>query len=100
MSRNDEIRYWNQHQYAQPGGLLPGFGYAHPHNHAHYDVHERNKEEHDPPCRSASDLAHQVDIRKYNIIYKMLEDIELALQGLLEPKFEPKIIGVDANADR
>ena len=36
----------------------------------------------------------QVDIREYKIIYKMLEDIELALQGLLEPQYEPKTIGV------
>lgn len=35
-----------------------------------------------------------VDIRKYQVIYKLLEDIELALQGLLEPVYEPKTIGV------
>lgn len=34
-----------------------------------------------------------VDIRHYSVIYTLLEDIELALQGLLEPKYEPKTIG-------
>ncbi len=35
-----------------------------------------------------------VDIRKYNIIYKLFEDMELALNGMLEPKYAPKTIGV------
>ncbi len=34
-----------------------------------------------------------VEIRKYDIIYKLFEDIELALQGLLEPVYEDKVIG-------
>ena len=34
-----------------------------------------------------------VDIREYNIIYKLLEDVELALHGMLEPVYEPKVIG-------
>lgn len=38
--------------------------------------------------------AHGVDIRQYAIIYKLLEDIELALQGLLEPVYREKTIGV------
>lgn len=42
----------------------------------------------------ASAEAQRVDIRKYNIIYKIFEDIELALHGMLEPKFEKKVIGV------
>jgi translation initiation factor IF-2 len=37
---------------------------------------------------------HKVEVRRYNIIYKMLEDIELALQGMLEPEYAPKVIGV------
>ena len=36
---------------------------------------------------------HGVEIRQYNIIYKLFEDIELALEGMLEPKYEAKIIG-------
>ena len=35
-----------------------------------------------------------VEIREYNIIYKLIEDIELALHGMLEPKFGDQIIGV------
>lgn len=35
-----------------------------------------------------------VDVRKYSIIYKLFEDIEMALQGMLEPKYENKVIGV------
>ncbi len=38
--------------------------------------------------------AHSVDIRLYDVIYKLLEDIELAMKGLLEPKFGEKIIGL------
>jgi translation initiation factor IF-2 len=38
--------------------------------------------------------AQGVEIRSYNIIYKLLEDIELALNGLLEPKFVERTIGV------
>lgn len=47
----------------------------------------------DNASRSSAD-AHNVDIRSYNIIYKLLEDIELALNGMLEPKFEKKTIGI------
>lgn len=38
--------------------------------------------------------AQGVDVRKYSIIYKLFEDVEKALQGMLEPKFENKVIGV------
>jgi translation initiation factor IF-2 len=34
-----------------------------------------------------------VEIRQYNVIYKLLEDIELALEGLLEPIYADKNIG-------
>lgn len=47
----------------------------------------------DGGARRSAD-AHGVDIRKYTVIYKLLEDIELALQGLLEPKYAPRTIGV------
>ncbi len=36
---------------------------------------------------------HHVDIRRYTIIYKLLEDVELALQGMLEPVYKPRTIG-------
>lgn len=38
--------------------------------------------------------AHQIDVRQYEVIYKLLEDIELALEGMLEPRYEPRTIGV------
>ena len=34
-----------------------------------------------------------IEIRLYNIIYKLLEDIEAAMKGLLDPVFEEKITG-------
>jgi translation initiation factor IF-2 len=34
-----------------------------------------------------------VDIRLYNVIYKLFEDIELALEGMLEPVYADKTIG-------
>lgn len=34
-----------------------------------------------------------VDVRLYNIIYKLIEDVELALHGLLEPVYEDVVIG-------
>ncbi len=34
-----------------------------------------------------------VEIRNYTIIYKMIEDLELALQGMLEPVFESITLG-------
>lgn len=34
-----------------------------------------------------------VEIRLYNIIYKLQEDIEKAVKGLLDPVFEEKITG-------
>ena len=36
---------------------------------------------------------HGVEIRSYNIIYKLFEDVELALEGMLEPKYEARVIG-------
>lgn len=37
---------------------------------------------------------HGVEIRRYQIIYKLFEDIELALHGMLEPKYANRVIGV------
>ena len=34
-----------------------------------------------------------VDIRLYTIIYKAVEDMELAMKGMLDPEFEEKILG-------
>ena len=34
-----------------------------------------------------------IEIRLYNIIYKLLEDITAAMKGMLDPVFEEKVIG-------
>ena len=34
-----------------------------------------------------------VEIREYRIIYRLLEDVEAALQGLLEPEYEEVVVG-------
>jgi len=34
-----------------------------------------------------------VDIRRYDIIYKLIEDVEKALTGMLEPVYEESVIG-------
>jgi len=35
-----------------------------------------------------------VDIRTYKIIYNLIESVELALRGLLEPEYADKLVGV------
>ncbi|MCC7448641.1 MAG: translation initiation factor IF-2 [Anaerolineae bacterium] len=37
--------------------------------------------------------AHGVDVRLYNVIYQLIEDVEKALKGLLEPVYEDRVIG-------
>ena len=36
---------------------------------------------------------YSVDIRLYTIIYKLVEEMEAAMKGMLEPEFEEKVIG-------
>lgn len=47
------------------------------------------------PSNQTKDMAKEygIDIRLYNIIYKAIEDMESAMQGLLDPEFEEKIFG-------
>ena len=47
------------------------------------------------PIAYISDMAkdHGIEIRMYSIIYKLQEDIEKAVKGLLDPIFEEKITG-------
>jgi translation initiation factor IF-2 len=40
-----------------------------------------------------SELTSQVDVRTYKVIYELIEDIDKALKGLLEPVFEEKTTG-------
>lgn len=44
---------------------------------------------------AAQNLAEQehVDIREYNIIYKVIEDIDKALKGMLEPEYKDVLVG-------
>jgi translation initiation factor IF-2 len=47
------------------------------------------------PDRGARELAvvHDVEIRTYEIIYKLIEDIESAMVGMLTPEFEEVVTG-------
>ncbi|HHT39797.1 MAG: translation initiation factor IF-2 [Acholeplasmataceae bacterium] len=47
------------------------------------------------PIAMVRDMAKQakIEIRLYNVIYKILEDIEAALKGMLAPEFEEVVIG-------
>lgn len=47
------------------------------------------------PSNTAKEVAkeYSVDIRLYTIIYKAVEEMELAMKGMLDPEFEEKIIG-------
>lgn len=47
----------------------------------------------DNAARRSAEAQH-VEIRHYSIIYKLFEDIELAIKGMLDPVYEPKTIGV------
>ena len=35
----------------------------------------------------------EVEIKQYSIIYQVIEDVESAMKGMLEPKYEEKVIG-------
>ncbi|BEV36666.1 hypothetical protein CREGCYN_14780 [Synechococcus sp. M16CYN] len=45
-----------------------------------------------PGAKKASD-ATGVDVRDYDVIYKLLEDIQLAMEGLLEPELVEEALG-------
>ncbi|HAB66985.1 MAG TPA: translation initiation factor IF-2 [Firmicutes bacterium] len=47
------------------------------------------------PSNSTKEIAKEygVDIRLYTIIYKLVEEMEAAMKGMLEPEYEEKIIG-------
>lgn len=47
------------------------------------------------PSNTAKEVAkeYSVDIRLYTIIYKAVEEMELAMKGMLDPEFEEKVIG-------
>ncbi|MBR5662308.1 MAG: translation initiation factor IF-2 [Bacilli bacterium] len=47
------------------------------------------------PSNTAKEVAkeYSVDIRLYTIIYKAIEEMELAMKGMLDPEYEEKVIG-------
>ena len=47
------------------------------------------------PSNTAKEVAkeYSVDIRLYTIIYKAVEEMELAMKGMLDPEFEEKVLG-------
>ena len=47
------------------------------------------------PFAKTMDFAkeYNVDIRLYNIIYKMIEDVENSMKGLLDPEYEEILVG-------
>ena len=47
------------------------------------------------PSGKTNDLAkeYNVEIRLYNIIYKVVEDMEAAIKGMLDPVYEEKVMG-------
>ncbi|WP_456369590.1 translation initiation factor IF-2 [Thermodesulfatator atlanticus] len=48
------------------------------------------------PTSQAKRLAEQekVEVRFYDVIYKLIEDVKKAMSGLLEPEYEERIVGV------
>ena len=47
------------------------------------------------PIPSAKEMAErdEVEIKQYSIIYQVIEDVESAMKGMLDPKYQEKIIG-------
>lgn len=47
------------------------------------------------PSNPTKDIAkeYSIDIRLYTIIYKVVEEMEAAMKGMLDPEFEEKILG-------
>ena len=47
------------------------------------------------PDSTAKEMAEkdEIEIKQYSIIYQAIEDVELAMKGMLEPKYEEKVIG-------
>ena len=37
--------------------------------------------------------SNSIDVRTYEVIYKLIEDVELAMKGMLTPKLVQRIVG-------
>ncbi|NIQ95273.1 MAG: translation initiation factor IF-2, partial [Desulfuromonadales bacterium] len=46
----------------------------------------------DQPARKSAEVE-GVDIRLYEVIYRLIEDVEKALKGMLAPEVERKVLG-------
>lgn len=46
----------------------------------------------DPQAQRAAEMEH-IDVRTYQIIYELLDDVKAAMEGLLEPVIEESIVG-------
>jgi translation initiation factor IF-2 len=46
----------------------------------------------DPAAQRVADTE-GIDIRQYSVIYKLIDDVDKALKGLLEPEYQDKVIG-------
>ena len=45
------------------------------------------------PAAQHSELLNQVDVRTYKVIYELIDDVDKALKGMLEPVYEDKTLG-------
>ena len=47
------------------------------------------------PDHTAKEMAEkdEVEIKQYSVIYQAIDDVEAAMKGMLEPKYEEKVIG-------
>ena len=47
------------------------------------------------PDHTAKEMAEkdEVEIKQYSVIYQAIDDVESAMKGMLEPKYEEKVIG-------
>ena len=47
------------------------------------------------PMIAAKDMAEkdEVEIKQYSVIYQAIEDVEAAMKGMLDPKYQEKVIG-------
>jgi translation initiation factor IF-2 len=45
------------------------------------------------PAAKQTASEQNVDLRQYNVIYNAIEDVELAMKGMLEPVYEERVIG-------
>ena len=47
------------------------------------------------PNQAAKDMAdkEEVEIKQYSVIYQAIEEVEAAMKGMLDPKYEEKVIG-------